>query len=113
MKPGSTVHTHWIPWYETGGTRVNILDGRPNWRTCEPVARGNWWRGKVRGTDYALSYGVKFKGMIGINLRTRRAYSADSRLYYSLPTARKLCGNNGKEPAIAGKIRERRWKWNG
>lgn len=104
---GSTVLSRkWIPQYETGGTATNKLSKRPGWTNCEPVAAGGWWRGKSRHTDYSLSYGVKFKNMIGIDLRTQRAYSSDSRLIYILNKKRRLCGNNAA-PSKAGKIKER------
>lgn len=103
---GASSHSHWLPRYETGGTATNILSSRPNFSTCARVAAGTWWRGQVRGSDYSLSYGVKFKEVIGIDLRTQRAYSSDSRLVYHLNKRRRLCGNNDY-PARAAKIRAR------
>ena len=70
------------------------------------MSAGQWWRGRERGTDYSLSYGVKIKDVLGFDMTSRRAYSSGSKLYYDLPVRRRLCGNN-KEAGLAGKIRER------
>lgn len=99
-------HSHWLPQYETGGTATNILSSRPNFTNCVDVSDGDWWRGEVRGSDYSLSSGVKFKDVIGIDLRTQRAYSSASRLVYNLKKPRRLCGNND-DPSRASKIRAR------
>ncbi len=99
-------HSHWLAWYETGGTAVNRLGRRPDWSTCQEIASGEWWRGRTRGSDYALSYGVKFRSAIGTDLRTQRSYTTDSRLWYRKPARRRLCGNT-QYPAVASKIRER------
>ncbi len=96
----------WVPQFETGGTAEHRLSSRPDWRKCVGVAVGEWWRGKHRGDDYRLSYGVKFKDMIGIDLRTQRAYTSDSRLVYDVKRRRRLCGDT-RVPALASKIRER------
>jgi hypothetical protein len=106
LSSGYYSHTHWLPWYETGGTAVNRLSSRPNWNTCDEIAPGEWWRGVERGTDYKLATGVKFAGAIGIDLRTQRAYTSASRLWYDRPTRRRLCGNTNY-PAVASKLRER------
>ncbi len=107
LSSGVYGHSHWIPRYETGGTQTYRLSKRPKWRTCRPIWRGPWWRGKTRGSDHKLSTGVKFAGVIGIDLRTQRAYSTDSRLYYDKPKKRRLCGNT-QVPAKASKLRERK-----
>ncbi|TWH00541.1 hypothetical protein L615_002100000360 [Nocardioides sp. J9] len=98
----------WKPWLQTGGTASHRLrTGKPAFRRCAPIDKGEWFRGRVRGKDYTLSYGVKFKGVIGIDLSSSRSYSNGARLYYDNPKARWACGNNAF-PARAGKIREAR-----
>lgn len=94
--------------YQLGYTWSYRLSGSaPNWNThCGPIAAGSWYRGTVRGSDYSLSYGVKIKDVIGIDLSSRRAYSSGSRLYYKVPVRRRLCGNDAV-PAKAAKLRER------
>lgn len=100
----------WSPHYQTGGTRsYRLSGGKPDFRHCAPVAAGTWHRGGTRHRDYTLSYGVKFKGAIGIDLSSRRAYTNGARLYYSSTKPRRLCGNNDF-PSKAGKIRERKRK---
>ena len=73
-------------------------------RACQDS--GRWYRGRVRGNDYRLSFGVKFKKVLGIDLSTRRAYSEDASLWYYSPVKRRLCGNDD-EAGYASKIRER------
>ncbi len=103
---GVVLSRKWVPQFETGGTAEHRLTARPDWRKCVGVAVGEWWRGKRRGDDYQLSYGVKFQDTIGIDLRTQRSYSRDSRLVYDVTRPRRLCGNT-RVPALAAKIRER------
>lgn len=96
----------WKPVRQPGYTRSHRLSSRPNWKTCGPVSSGRWYRGRVRGNDYRLSFGVKFKKVLGIDLSTRRAYSEDASLWYYSPVKRRLCGNDD-EAGYASKIRER------
>jgi len=95
------------PRFQTGGTWSYRLSGsRPDWHHCVPVARGDWWRGETRGTDYSLGAGVKMSDAIGINLSSSHRYSSGTRLYYHLPVARHLCGS-GDVPTKASKLMER------
>lgn len=97
----------WSAIQQNGYTWSYPLSTKPNWNQyCGPIAPGKWWRGQQRGSDYSLSYGIKIKDLIGIDLSTRRAYSSGSRLVYDAPVARTLCGNNG-EAGVASKMRER------
>lgn len=107
-KQGKEMYRRWTPDSQTGGTSVHVLKSAPaHFKKCARVARGTWWRGRTRGSDYSFGAGVKFKGVIGIDLYSRRAYTNGARLYYSNTKRRmKLCGNNGY-PAKASKIRER------
>lgn len=97
----------WVARNQTGGTDTYRLSKKPNFKRCEPIAAGDWWRGRVKGKDYTLSYGVKFKGMIGVDLSSRRSYTNGAKLYYDHPRKRRVCGNNA-DPSRAGKVRERR-----
>lgn len=97
----------WEAMRQNGYTWSYPLSSKPNWNTyCGPISAGKWWRGEHRGKDYSLSYGVKIKGLIGIDLSTRRAYSSGSRLVYDAPVPRTLCGNND-DAGWASKMRER------
>lgn len=96
----------WVPQFETGGTDEHRLSTRPDWRKCVRVVPGTWNRGEERGDDYQLSYGVKFKDKIGIDLRTQRAYTTESLLTYEVMQRRRMCGNT-RFPSKASKIRER------
>lgn len=103
---GTYSHSHTIPQRQPGFTRSNALGSAPNFRKCGKIASGEWWRGKVRGTDYQLSYGVKAAKFIGIDLSSRRAYSSDSRLSYYYGKKRRMCGSNDV-PSEARTMRER------
>jgi len=104
---GTYSHSHTIPEYQPGFSRVNLLGSAPDYRRyCGPVASGEWWRGGTRGTDYQLSYGVKVKDYIGIDLSSRRAYSSAGRLSYFYGKARRMCGSNSA-PSTARTVRER------
>lgn len=106
-------HTYyWIPRYQTGGADDYVLSSKPDWRTyCAAIPVGKWWRGSERGNDYSLSYGVKFKSKIGVDLKTQRQYSSAGRLVYKNPTKKRgLCGNN-HYPSKASKMRERSRSW--
>lgn len=97
-----------MPEYQAGYTRVNLLGPKaPNFTHCGPVYRGLWWRGSSRGTDYQLSYGVKSKHLIGIDLSSRRAYSSEGRLSYIYRKPRTMCGSNA-DAGLARTVRERR-----
>lgn len=104
---GTTVTSiRWIPQFETGGTWAYALGSRPNYTRCIRVAAGEWIRGAQRGSDYSLSYGVKFRDKIGIDLRTQRAYSSSSKLVYHLRVGRRMCGSNDV-PSRARTVRAR------
>ena len=109
---GSPEHSRiWSP-IETNGIDDAKLKGGPpaDWKECNPIGTGEWYRGESRGTDYSNSAGVKFKGIIGIDLSTQRAYVNGSRLYYSNPKKRKVCYRTGN-PFTAPKLRERPRRW--
>jgi hypothetical protein len=105
---GKETSRRWVPQWETGGTWAYRLGAAPShFKKCVVIASGSWFRGSTRGRDYALSYGVKFKDVIGLDLTTKRAYSNGARLYYDNPHRRRVCGNND-DPSRASKVRERR-----
>lgn len=105
---GSLISRRWIPQWETGGTWGYKLDSAPShFKKCAPIAGGPWYRGSTRGRDYSLSFGVKFKSDIGVDLSTRRAYSNGARLYYANDNRRRVCGNDD-DPSRASKVRERK-----
>lgn len=98
----------WLPRTETGGTRT-VSAKRPNWNTCALLAKdiGTWSRDRTDGSDYTAAGGVKIKGLIGINLSTRRSYSSASKVTYKVFGAQKrMCGIN-RYPSVAGKVRMR------
>lgn len=101
------ISRHWVPRFQTGGTQEHQPDSKPVFRNCAPIAAGTWTRGGTRYTDYTLSYGVKFKDVIGIDLSSRRSYTNGASLKYSNDRRRWACGNNDF-PSRAGKIREAR-----
>lgn len=106
-RDGIIISRNWKPIEQPGYTKEYELSSRPDWKQfCGPVARGDWWRGRMRGNDYSHNAGVKFKSVLGINLRTSRAYSTESKLWYGSPVKHALCGNNA-DIAEASKIRER------
>ena len=101
-------HTHAVPVGQPGYNREHRLAKKaPKFTHCGPIAGGEWWRGKVRGTDYQLDYGVKSGNWIGISMTSKRAYSEDGKLSYKFPKARVMCGSNN-DAAYARTVRERR-----
>lgn len=80
---------------------------RPDWKTCRQfTSSGLWWRSRSDGKGYALSGGLKFRKIIGLDLSTARQYSTEAKLGYRITAGRWLCGNNGI-PETAGKLMER------
>lgn len=103
---GTYSHSHAIPRGQPGYNKEHKLDKAPKFTHCGPVSAGHWWRGKVRGADYQLSYGVKAASWLGITMSSRRAYSRDSRLTYYMGKKRRMCGSND-DAATARTVRER------
>lgn len=98
-------HYEWRPTAETGGaTYVDRLK-RPNWTKCTPLSPNvEWSRKNSSGRTYSHSTGVKFKGLIGIDLQTSREYTTTSKLVYKNSSKTvKLCGNNDW-PSNASKV---------
>lgn len=97
----------WLPESAWGTREVKIKKKAPKWDSCGPLAAGKYSRGVVRGKDYSLSGGVKFKDVIGIDLDSRRAYTKEATVYYHNTKKRKLCAKSGN-PTKAAKFRERK-----
>jgi hypothetical protein len=97
----------WRPVGETGGTGHNDGINRPNWTYCTRVDAGTWARKSTTGESYKYGAGVKFAGVIGIDLSVDRQYSSDQYIEYQLDgNNQRLCGNSDY-PARAGKIMEK------
>jgi hypothetical protein len=98
----------WHPVGLVGTTGDDILSGaRPSFKHCSRQRSvGDWDRYYANGKAYASSVGVKFKGVIGRDLSSERAYNRKAILTYRITRrGRYLCGNNA-DPAYAGKIGE-------
>jgi len=93
----------WRPYSETGGTSQNKGLTRPNWKNCEGIAKGTWWRDSDKGHAYQYGASVKLHNVIGIDLSIKRNYSDNQKFAYDLKKPRRLCGNND-DPAHAGKV---------
>lgn len=102
-----TYYYRWKPRYETGGTST-YTSTRPNWTKCENVSSGTWWRSRSDGYSYTLGTGVKIKSVIGFDLSVKRGYSSNHKISYKISgSPKKMCGNAGHWPAIAGKQMEK------
>jgi hypothetical protein len=103
-------YVKWVPIGYSGGFGENT-DGvtRPDWNTCVRIgSTGTWWRDSSSGSSYSLSTGVKFAGVIGVDLSSKRAYNAEARLgYYIGVEGRRVCANTNP-PGMASKVMERR-----
>lgn len=97
----------WRPVKLTGTTGERRYIPRPSFKGCRlQRSAGIWERYWASGRSYSLSYGVKFKDLIGIDLGSERAYNRRSILRYRLYKRYKwLCGNND-EPSLASKVGE-------
>ena len=73
------------------------------------MTAGKWSRDKSNGSAYSYGAGVKFKSLIGINLKVTRNYSSKQKVIYRLKKERRLCGNNNP-PAYASKLMARKAK---
>lgn len=97
------------PLYQTGGTTTQKIptSDRPKWTMCRPTSNGTWWRGKQKGQDYTLSYGVRIKQAIGIDLYSQHGYSQSGRLNFTVHHGNKrMCGEK-VYPAVAPKLVQR------
>ncbi|MCW2772413.1 MAG: hypothetical protein JWN91_739 [Nocardioides sp.] len=108
--PGATpYYTKWVPIGYSGGYNENT-DGvsRPDWNHCVTIgSTGTWWRDASSGSSYSLSTGVKFAGVIGVDLSSKRAYNAEAKLGYHVGlVGRRMCGNDDV-PGMSGKVMER------
>ncbi|MQW75790.1 hypothetical protein GHK92_07885 [Nocardioides sp. dk4132] len=99
---------YWRPTGYTGKAGENTSGvTRPDWGKCVRfTSDGNWHRELAGANSYTYSAGVKFKGIIGIDLSSTRAYNEEARLTYSITAGRWLCGSNDI-PDRAGKVMER------
>ena len=98
--------TTWEPMNHTGGTGHNVLSSAPDFKHCQGVDAGPWWRRDSGGYAYSYGAGVKFKSVINIDLSSRRQYSTGNKLLYDIPRERRMCGSNA-DPALASKVMER------
>lgn len=74
---------------------------------CPPTTGVVWRRSNRNGNDYELSYGVKAKSYIGIELFSAHGYSSGHELRYHVANGHKrVCGNNNT-PGQAGKVQEK------
>lgn len=101
--------SYWVfPIKQPGAAYYYYLSSAPNWTQCQPVGNNvTWKRTKTDGNDYELSYGVKAKSYIGIEMFSRHGYSTGSMLRYHVTHGNKrVCGNNDT-PGQAGKVQEK------
>lgn len=108
--PGDTpYYTMWVPIGYSGGFGENT-DGvtRPDWDNCQSIgSTGTWWRSDSGGSSYTQSTGVKFAGVIGVDLSSKRAYNAEAKLAYHIGVqGRRMCGSN-QAPGMAAKVMEK------
>lgn len=98
----------WRPYGETGGVGSNSGISRPSWRTyCTNVDNGTWYRNSATGKNYKYDAGVKFKGVLGIDLSVERGYSNGQRIVYKIKggNPKEMCGDT-TYPGTAGKQAE-------
>lgn len=93
----------WYPINETGGYGETRGIARPDWGNCQSVPKGSWWRYRSDGKAYENAAGVKFGGVIGIDLSVKRNYTTSQKIIYNLLKGRQMCGPNGF-PNVAGKV---------
>ncbi len=102
-------YTDWVfPIKQPGAAYYYLLSSRPNWTRCAQVSNNvTWRRTQSNANDYELSYGVKAKDWIGIEMYSRHGYSTSGELRYHISHgAKHVCGNNDT-PGQAGKIQEK------
>jgi hypothetical protein len=105
---GEPYYVKWVPVGYSGSFGENAGLTRPGWNNCVTIgSTGTWWRTAATGSSYSLSTGVKFAGVIGIDMSSKRAYNAEAKLAYHVGLAgRRMCGSNDR-PGMAGKVMER------
>lgn len=106
---GQPYYVRWVPVGYRGGFGENTNGvSRPNWKHCVKItSTGIWWRKQSGGAAYTNNGGVKFAGVIGIDLSSARAYNAEAKLAYRIRLAgRRMCGSN-TYPGNAAKVMER------
>jgi hypothetical protein len=102
---GKYDYFRWLPRWETGAPS-SASSSRPNYTNCVKLDKNSeyWSRSRSDGKDYSASAGVKIKGLIGIDLKSQRSYSTNSKITYYLSGKRKkICGNN-HVPAKASRV---------
>lgn len=99
----------WRPHRETGGTGQNLDIDRPNWTRCADVSNGTWVRDRVDGDAYSYGAAVKAAGYLGVDLSISREYTTSQKVVYLIrgSSPKKMCGNNGDWPSLAGKMMEK------
>lgn len=102
-------YTYWVfPIKQPGSAYYYYLSSRPNFTHCAPVYDNiTWRRTSGSGSDYTLSYGVKAKSYVGIEMFSRHGYSSSADLKYAVTHgAKRICGSN-TSPGQAAKLQEK------
>lgn len=95
----------WKPVHETGGTGSNTGISQPYWdKYCSNEDKGTFYRKSSHGHAYEYGASVKFKSVIGVDLKIKRQYATEQKLvYYIASTNTMMCGSND-DPAYASKL---------